>query len=69
VAVTGVFAGGIAFALAAWGAAIMVSGLNTVSGQLDRLDHGTATPASQTSHAVTNQEARLVHQSLFIGNS
>jgi Domain of unknown function (DUF4190) len=69
-AVTGVVTGVIALALAIWGVTIMVSGLNTVSGELDHLDHGTSTtvPATETAHTVINQEDLLVHQALFLGN-
>jgi hypothetical protein len=68
VAVTGLVTGVAAFALAIWGVVIIMSGLNTVSGELDHLDHGTATPAQPT-HAVVNQEDILVHQAMFVGNS
>jgi hypothetical protein len=69
-AVTGLAAGVIASALAIWGVAIMMSGLNTVSGELDHLDHGTSTtvPATEMAHTVINQEDLMVHQSLFLGN-
>lgn len=67
-AVAGLVTGVVAFGLAIWGAVIIMSGLNTVSGELDHLDHGTAVPA-QAAHAVVNQEDLLVHQSLFLGNS
>jgi hypothetical protein len=70
-AVTGLVTGVAAFALAIWGVVIIMSGLNTVSGQLDHidhLDHGTAAPA-QATHAVVNQEDILVHQAMFVGNS
>jgi hypothetical protein len=66
-AVTGLVTGVIACALAIWGVSIIMSGLNTVGGELDHLDHGT--PTAQTQHAVTNQEDLLVHQSMFVGNS
>jgi hypothetical protein len=66
-AVTGLVAGVVASGLAVWGVVIIMSGLNTVSGELDHLDHGTA-PTAQASHAVVNQEDLLVHQSLFLGN-
>jgi hypothetical protein len=68
-AVTGVVTGVIALALAIWGVSIIVSGMNTVSGELDNLDHGTGpTPATETAHTVINQEDLLVHQALFLGN-
>jgi len=67
-AVTGLVTGVVAFGLAIWGVVIIMSGLNTVSGELDHLDHGTASPA-QATHAVVNEEDLLVHQSLFLGNS
>jgi hypothetical protein len=68
-AVTGVATGVVALALAIWGVSIIVSGMNTVSGELDNLDHGTgATPATETAHTVINQEDLLVHQALFLGN-
>ena len=67
-AVTGLVTGVVAFGLAIWGAVIIMSGLNTFSGELDHLDHGTAAPA-QATHAVVNQEDLLVHQAMFVGNS
>jgi Domain of unknown function (DUF4190) len=69
-AVTGLVTGVIAFALAIWGVSIMVSGLDTVSGELGQLDHGTSTtvPVTETAHTVINQEDLMVHQSLFLGN-
>lgn len=66
-AVTGLVTGVIAFALAIWGVVIVMSGLNTVSGELDHLDHGTAA-STQAAHAVVNEEDLLVHQSMFLGN-
>jgi hypothetical protein len=66
-AVTGLVAGVVAVALATWGVVIIMSGLNTVGGELDHLGHGTA-PTAQASHAVISQEDLLVHQSLFLGN-
>lgn len=68
VAVTGLVTGVAAVALAIWGVVIIMSGLNTVSGELDRLDHGTAAPA-QATHTVVNQEDLLVHRAMFVGNS
>ena len=67
-AVTGLVTGVVASGLALWGVVIIMSGLNTVSGELDRLDHSTV-PSAQASHAVVNEENILVHQSLFVGNS
>ena len=66
-AVTGLVIGVVALGLAIWGVVIIMSGLNTVSGELDHLDHGTAS-SPQASHAVINQEDLLVHQSMFLGN-
>jgi hypothetical protein len=68
IAVTGLVTGGVAFALAIWGVVIIVSGLNTIGGDLDHLnsDTGTTVPASRM---VTNQEGLFVHQSMFVGNS
>jgi hypothetical protein len=65
-AVTGLVTGVVASTLAIWGVVIVMSGLNTVSGELDHLDHGTA-PSAQASHAVVNEEDLLVHQAMFVG--
>jgi hypothetical protein len=67
-AVIGLVTGIVALGLALWGVVIIMSGLNTVGGELDHLDHSTAAPA-QAGHAVVNEENLLVHQSLFLGNS
>jgi hypothetical protein len=68
IAVTGLAAGVVAFALAIWGVVIIISGLNTISGELDHLDHGNAPPIP-ASRMVDNEEDLLVHESLFLGNS
>ena len=64
--IAGLLAGVLAFALAIWGVVIIVSGLNTVGGELDHLNHGT--PSAQPARAVTNEEDLMVHQALFLGN-
>ena len=66
-AIAGLATGVAAFALAITGIIIVVTGLNSVSNDLDQLDTHIA-PAPAAQHAVTHQEARMVHQDLWIGN-
>ena len=63
-AIAGLVAGIVAFALAIWGISIVFSGLNDLSNELNKIDTGNASAA----HAVTHQEAHLIHQSWFVGN-
>lgn len=55
-----------AFAMAIWGISIIVSGLNSLSGELDYASGGHTTPAA--THAATYEEDHLVHQGLWVGN-
>jgi hypothetical protein len=65
-AIAGLVTGVAALALAIYGVSIVMSGLNSISSELDNVNTGSA-PASAL-HAVFNQEDRMVHQWLWIGN-
>jgi hypothetical protein len=66
-AITGLVTGIAAFGLSIWGVSVMLSGMNAISSELDQLN--SSAPAAGAQHAVTHQEARMVHQALWIGNS
>lgn len=68
VSIAGVVTGVIALGLALWGVSVIFAGVNALSHELDELGSGGASPAAQIVHAVTHQEGRLIHQSLWIGN-
>lgn len=62
--IAGLVTGIVAFAMAIWGMSIIFSGLNDMSNELNKIGNGNAAAAK----AVTHQEARLIHQSWFVGN-
>lgn len=66
-AIAGLVTGVIAFAMAIWGISIIMSGLNSLSGDLDHASSGNT--VSSATHAATSQEDHLVHEGLWIGNS
>jgi hypothetical protein len=56
--------------LAVTGIVIVFSGLNTLSHDLNNAVSSTTAPAAaRATQVATTQEARLIHQDLFIGNS
>jgi hypothetical protein len=67
IAIAGLATGVAAFALSLAGLTIVMTGLISVSSDLDRLNTSAA-PATQAQHAVVQQENRMVHQGLWIGN-
>jgi hypothetical protein len=52
--------------MAIWGISIIVSGLNSLSNDLDKATSGTG--SAQATHGVIHQEDHLVYQALFTGN-
>lgn len=68
-AIAGLVTGVAAFALGIVGVSIMVSGLNSISNEFDHLDTSVVPSSPAAQHAVTHQEARMVHQALWIGNN
>lgn len=66
-AIAGLATGVAACALAIAGVSIVMTGMNSIGHELDRLD-GSAAPAAQAQHSVIHQEDRMVHQGLWVGN-
>lgn len=65
-AIAGLITGLAAFAMSIWGMVIVFSGMNQLSHDIDNSLN--SAPASQAQHTVAHQEARMIHQGLWIGN-
>lgn len=69
VAIAGLIAGVVSLALAIWGLVIMVSSLNQLGHDLDQTFNSAPASHSQAEHTLSHQEARLIRQAAWIGDS